>query len=103
MIEGEQNNGPKQTPNIRNDPASQDTRQYTYDPSHTNMQQLMQLMQQQPNNTELMQQLIKSQVPVGTPRGSFKDGSILSQEDSVQQRRRMRENLEREFGLNIDY
>lgn len=34
---------------------------------------------------------------------SYKDSSILSSEDSIVQRRKLRENLEREFGLGNDY
>ena len=62
----------------------------------------MQMMQQQAaNNAEAMHHndLINK---IGKPQSlSIKDPSILSSEDSIQQRRRLRENLEREFG--IDY
>jgi len=37
------------------------------------------------------------------PALSLKDSSILSSEDSIMQRRRLRESLEREFGLGTDY
>lgn len=46
--------------------------------------------------SELMNKMIKPQSL------SIKDPSILSSEDSIQQRRRLRENLEREFGLDYN-
>jgi len=45
---------------------------------------------------------MKQRLP-NDPALSLKDSSILSSEDSIMLRRRLRESLEREFGLGTDY
>lgn len=93
---------------------SQD-RSLNYDGNPQNMQAIMenfkamQMLQQQANQMEIISQ---GGEPIGKgmkqrqpndPALSIKDSSILSSEDSIMQRRKLRENLEREFGLGNDY
>lgn len=66
----------------------------------------IQMMQQGQNQLDILSQggdainkIMKQRAP-NDPALSIKDSSILSSEDSIQMRRRLRENLEREFGMD---